>query len=168
MTPAAVICLPLVRTPSALAAGDLICEELASLTEIAARARDRDVDTKIEGCRKHVDVDPPSTDELDRLQELAAEQADDQADAVHQKQQLQAKTDRYDESHSKYPSFLEIQQVEDALRESRRELRKTTKLVDKEMQRLAKAGSDHWPEVLNSAHFPFRAQLWSWPRRCFL
>ena len=135
----------------ALAAGDLLREELDSLIESAARARDRDVHAKIEGCRPHVDAAPPSTSELDRLQELAGEQADAQLVAVQAKELLNRREDRYDEGHEKYPTKMEKQDVEDAMTETRRALRKTTKLVDTEMSKLAVAGSDHWPEVLNSA-----------------
>jgi hypothetical protein len=135
----------------ALQAGDLLREELDTITENVARARDRDVRAHIEGCRPHVDARPPSTDRLDELQEQAGDEADAQADAVHQKNQLQSRMDRYDESHPRYPSKMELQNAEKALTDARRKLRKTTKLVDAEMQRLIDAGSDHWPEVLNSA-----------------
>jgi len=46
---------------------------------------------------------------------------------------------------------MEFQEVEMALKTARRALRETTKKVDAEMQKLVVAGSDHWPEVLNSA-----------------
>ena len=135
----------------ALRAGDLLREELDSIIENAARARDEDIYAKIESCRPHVDAQPPSTDRLDELQEQAGDEADAQMDAVHQKNQLQSRMDRYDESHPRYPTKMELQNAEKALTDARRRLRKTTKLVDAEMQKLIAAGSDHWPEVLNNA-----------------
>lgn len=135
----------------ALQAGELLREELDTIIENETRARDRDIHAHIEGCRPHVDAHPPSTDQLDELQEQAGDEADAQADAVHQKNQLQSRMDRYDEDHPRYPTKMELQNAEKALTDARRKLRKTTKLVDAEMQRLIDAGSDHWPEVLNSA-----------------
>ena len=135
----------------ALRAGDLLREELDSLIENAARARDEDLYAKVEGCRPHVDAQPPNTDRLDELQEQAGDEAEAQKDAIHQKNQLLDRMDRFHESHPRYPTKMELQNAEKALTDARRQLRKTTKLVDEEMQKLIAAGSDHWPEVLNSA-----------------
>ena len=125
-------------------------EELSLLDAQGVRARDENMDERVESCRPHVDNDPPNTDNLDKLEEQVKVQKEEQTQKVNDRDMLRFRRDNYAEGHPKYPD----QKVwEDAIRDvktAHRALRATNKLVDKEMQELSGA-HEHWPEVLNSA-----------------
>jgi hypothetical protein len=126
----------------------LLKTEVAGLNATLSTARDVNIADEIESCRPHVHSPPPDITELERLQEIIHDQNDAVREAAFQQEELQRRMATFNASHPRHPKREEIAVVKQALQKCRRELRTTSKLVDAEMQALARAGSEHWPEVL--------------------
>eukprot|EP01051_Picozoa_sp_SAG22_P004627 SAG22_NODE_253_length_13622_cov_15.026471_4_plen_607_part_00 len=129
----------------------LLKDELDSLDSTIAKARATNIYAEIEGCRPHVDADPPDTSELDRLIDIVDEQTEDFQKAQYDKEFIDRRCERlrWDATHPKYPTPAEISKALEDIKASRRELRATSKRVDAEKHKMAEA-SKHWPEILVS------------------
>jgi serine/threonine protein kinase/Ca2+-binding EF-hand superfamily protein len=132
----------------AASSAKLLCDELASLEVTKTSARDNSVSDEVNGANAARTSGCPDTSEFDRLEEQRFIEKEAFDDVLHVKVKLEERADRYDRNHKNYPALEERQQVEQNVRDARRALRATTQLINKEMTKLAEAGSDHWPEVL--------------------